>query len=185
MSVNRNPDAVFGREVHDRIPPSEPLTTKGHKPGVLTGKDRIPEFHAETHPPGTAPPEHTFQPQPRLEDLEDQSYETTTSAADTLSGSSSADLNHGYGKPMQGQNNRELHGAHLGKRKKERSGLEGTGASAGVDTVRLKGADLPEGVYKGVRGHDYPVASERVPTRADSEGGIDYGKYERPLTDRQ
>ncbi|KAI1260370.1 hypothetical protein F5Y18DRAFT_256332 [Xylariaceae sp. FL1019] len=176
MSVNRNPDSVAGQgEFHDRVPPSEPLTRKGHAPGVLTGNDRVPEFHAETHPPGTAPPEHTFQPRPEGENL-GQSSETATSAADTLGGASSADVYQGYGKPMQGQTNRELHGEHLGKRKKERSGLEGTGASAGVDTVRAKGADLPEGVHRGVRGNDYPGAEEKVPTSADAQRGVDYGK---------
>lgn len=52
-----------------------------------------------------------------------------TSAADTMSGSTSADLHTGLGKPMGGQTSAEL--AHDGAhgRKKQSSGLEGVGSS--------------------------------------------------------
>lgn len=41
-----------------------------------------------------------------------------------------------FSRPMEGQNLREIHGAHgVGKRKAERSGLEGVGASTLDETV--------------------------------------------------
>ncbi|KAH9905458.1 hypothetical protein F4778DRAFT_779794 [Xylariomycetidae sp. FL2044] len=170
MSASRNPDSVAakGEEFHNRVPPTAPLTTKGHKPGVKVGKDAVPEFHAETHPAGTAPPENTFEPNPTIEipaqatSAEDFNINT----ADTLPGATSADVYKGLGKPMQGQTSSELHG----KEKKERSGVEGRGASAGVDSVRQKGADLPEGVHKGMKGKwhpEYPAAEDRPPVRPE------------------
>lgn len=87
-----------------------------------------------------------------------------------------------FSRPMEGQTGRELHGqmpgkkgedrAHAGKRKKERSGLEGVGATATTSTetvegkVRALGGDLPEGVGPGVRGKG-PEASERLPASAE------------------
>ncbi|KAI8631607.1 hypothetical protein F5Y19DRAFT_399799 [Xylariaceae sp. FL1651] len=171
MSASRNPESVAQHgEFHSRVPPSAPLTTKGHKPGVLVGNDKVPEFHAETYPPGTAPQENTFQPRPESE-FPAQAYGTQPDASETLGGATSQDLNQGLGKPIQGQLHREAEGAHAGvHRKKERTGLVGTGGSVGVDSVREKGADLPEGVHKGMRGKasdDYPPAEERVPTSAE------------------
>ncbi|KAI1505995.1 hypothetical protein F5X99DRAFT_366813 [Biscogniauxia marginata] len=169
MSANRNTESMAqqGGEFHSRVPPSEPLTTKGHKPGVKVGNDRVPEFHVETHEPGTAPRENTYRPRPEGE-IPAQGF---TDPADTLGGATSQDVYQGLGKPMQGQEGRELHGEHLGRRKKERTGLEGIGASAGIDSVRQKGADLPDGVYKGVKGGknsvDYPGAEERIPVSAE------------------
>lgn len=170
MSASKNTEAMAGKageQFNNRVPGSEPLTTKGHKPGVLVGNEAVPEFHAETYPPGTAPREATFTSNV------DESGATSAaagapSAADTLGGSTSADVHAGYGKPMQGQTSQEIHGTE----KKNRSGLEGVGASAGVDSVRQKGADLPEGVHHGVRGGktsaDYPAAEEQEPVGAES-----------------
>ncbi|KAI1343275.1 hypothetical protein F5Y15DRAFT_412070 [Xylariaceae sp. FL0016] len=171
MSANTNPESMAQQgEFRNRVPPSEPLTTKGHKPGVLVGNEKVPEFHMETHEPGTAPREHTFQPNPENE-ISAQAHEQPPSAADTLGGATSADVYTGFGKPMQGQEGRELHGDHLRKGKKEGTGLAGVGASAGVDTVRRDGGDLPEGVHKGMKGgkgsSDYPGAEDRVPTGAE------------------
>ncbi|KAI0018032.1 hypothetical protein F4780DRAFT_558182 [Xylariomycetidae sp. FL0641] len=169
MSANRNTESMAaqaGTEFSNRVPPSEPLTTKGHKPGVMVGNEAVPEFHAETHPPGTAPREDTYQPNPETE-FSAQANNTQTDASATLGGATSADVHTGLGKPMQGQTSQELHGH---PHKKERAGLEGTGASAGVDSVRQKGADLPEGVSKGMRGKadpDYPGAEDRVPAGAE------------------
>lgn len=57
--------------------------------------------------------------------------ETTTGAADTLGGATSADVHQGLGHPGQGQTSTEVR--HDGKHTatKERSGLEGAGASGG------------------------------------------------------
>lgn len=48
-----------------------------------------------------------------------------------------------HGRPLGGQEGREEHGAHPGRRKKEGGGLEGVGASQGRETV--------EGKVHGVR----------------------------------
>ncbi|KAI1363155.1 hypothetical protein F5Y08DRAFT_253026 [Xylaria arbuscula] len=168
MSASRNPESVQG-EFHSRVPPSEPLTKGGHKPGVLVGNDRVPEFHAETYPAGTAPREDTYQPRPEGE-YPAQAYGNAPSAADTLTGATSADVYTGLGKPIQGQERREIEKPSGGHRKKERSGVAGVGGSEGIDSVRQKGADLPEGVYKGMRGKgtdEYPAAEDRVPTGAE------------------
>jgi hypothetical protein len=103
------------------------LTTSQHKPGSEQGNEAVPEFHAETYPPGTAPKESTFQP--------DNTYETPAQANPVdYPGSTSKDVHnaHGFqeGRPLQGQTSREVHGAHAGKRKKERTGLEGVGATS-------------------------------------------------------
>ncbi|KAI1298101.1 hypothetical protein F5Y03DRAFT_386791 [Xylaria venustula] len=168
MSATRNPDSLQG-EFHSRVPPSEPLEKGGHKPGVLVGNDRVPEFHAKTYPPGTAPRENTYQPRPEGE-FSAQAYDNAPSAADTIHGATSRDLYAGMGKPFQGQENREIKKLHGKHRKKERSGIAGVGGSDGVDIVRVKGADLPEGVEKGTRGKAsdaYPAAEDRVPTGAE------------------
>ncbi|KAI0010818.1 hypothetical protein F4779DRAFT_275692 [Xylariaceae sp. FL0662B] len=174
MSANRNTESMAQQgEFRSRVPPSEPLTTKGHKAGVKVGNEAVPEFHMETHEPGTAPREDTYQARPEGE-FPAQASEvgsSYTNPTDSLPGATSASVHTGLGKPLQGEEGRELHGAHLGRRKKERAGLEGVGASAGVDSVREKGADLPEGVYRGVKGGkaspEYPAAEERVPVTAE------------------
>lgn len=56
----RNPEASANSDpngFHASAPRDEPLTTTGHQPGKLVGNDAAPEFHAETLPAGTAPPE--------------------------------------------------------------------------------------------------------------------------------
>ncbi|KAK6839449.1 hypothetical protein PG987_005315 [Apiospora arundinis] len=175
MSVNRNTESVAAKheEFSSRVPPSEPLTTKGHKPGVLVGNDAKPEFHAETFPPGTAPREETYQPRPAEGDAS-RSSGYTADAASTLTGVTSQEVHQGYGKPMQGQENVEIRkeGGHTSKH--VGSGLAGVGAAdAGYDSVRDKGADLPEGVEKGIRGKGsdaYPHAEERLPESAETIG---------------
>ncbi|KAI0101065.1 hypothetical protein F4814DRAFT_432134 [Daldinia grandis] len=163
-------------EFHSHVPPAEPLTTTGHKPGVKVGNDAAPEFHAEKYPPGTAPRENTFQPRPDGETLAEApnvESQRLTDPVDTLGGTTSQAVHTGLGKPIQGQSGAELHGSlhgdHTSRRKKEHAGLEGTGASIG-DSVRQKGGDLPEGVEKGTRGKgstEYPSAADRVPTSAE------------------
>ncbi|KAK7429387.1 hypothetical protein QQZ08_003979 [Neonectria magnoliae] len=129
MSVNKNPDSITPAtgEFSSKIPPSEPLTTKGHAPGVQVGP---PEFHAEAHPPGTAPADRTFESQYQPE-------ENPTAASDTIAGATSADVNKGYGRPSEGMTSQEGHG---GKRSKDGSGLEGVGANAS-DPIHERGFD--------------------------------------------
>ncbi|KAK7946180.1 uncharacterized protein PG986_010501 [Apiospora aurea] len=133
MSATRNTESVAAKheEFSSRVPPSEPMTTKGHKPGVMVGNDAHPEFHAETLPAGSAPREATHQPRPAEGENLYQSNEGggADKAAATLTGATSQDVYQGYGKPMQGQENVEIRHDGQHTRKHVGSGLEGVGAS--------------------------------------------------------
>lgn len=143
-----------------------------HKPGNEQGNEAAPEYHAQTFPPGTAPPEHTFRPDPINADVgqannPDAMHNEGHTGALDMPGSTSKDIHNSvdflHGRPLIGQENREVRGAHPRKRKKERSGLEGVGASTSesvFDQVREQAADK-ENVEKWQRGY----TSER-------EGGL-------------
>ncbi|KAL2256187.1 hypothetical protein VTK26DRAFT_2055 [Humicola hyalothermophila] len=165
--MSANPDSVANQDqFHSSVPPAHPLTTSGHQIGQKVGHQGIPEFRAETHPPGTAPKEHSYQPNPVSETPgqalnPDVDPSSRTSALEDLPGATSGDVHRAstFARPMEGQLNREMHGAHgTGQRKKERSGLEGVGATLSTSDetvegrVRALGADLPEGVSRGIRG---------------------------------
>lgn len=98
----------------------------------------------------------------------DMDEESRTSALD-MPGATSQEVYNAstFSRPMQGQLGRE-EGGH---RKKERSGLEGRGTTATTsdETVegraRALGADLPEGVERGIKGKG-PGAEETVPASA-------------------
>lgn len=147
-----------------------------HKPGNEQGKEAQPEFHAETYPPGTAPKEHTFRP--------DATYEAPAAGQPVEQpGWTSGDVHnaHGFeeGRPMEGQTSREQRGAHPGKRKKERSGLEGVGATGPeqptVEGKVRQGAFDEDEAARGARGKsgreegglNWPGAEEREPARAE------------------
>ena len=133
----------------------------------------MPEFHAKTYPPGTAPKEYSFQPNPlstvpgqALNEIMDPNLRT--SATDTLRGASSANVynDSAFARPMGGQSSRELRSNRTEKR-----GLEGRSAMATTsdETVegraRALGADLPAGVERGIRGKG-PGAEDRQPASA-------------------
>jgi hypothetical protein len=114
-----------------------------HKPGVKASpKDQVEEFKAKTLPPGSAPPDRTFRPNTQAEVPSqanndatidnDDAEETYTSAADTLGGATSADVNKGAGRPMQGETSTEIHHDGQHKRKKEREGLAGVARDGSV-----------------------------------------------------
>ncbi|KZF23955.1 hypothetical protein L228DRAFT_266329 [Xylona heveae TC161] len=131
MSATRNTEAVAHQtgEFSAHVPRAEPMTTHGHQPGRKSGpNDNVEEYHAHTLPAGTAPPEHTFQYQTQGA-IPGQEAGELTSAADTLGGATSADVNTGYGHPGQGQTSSEKHhgGQHHATKAKE--GLTGTGVS--------------------------------------------------------
>ncbi|KAK3337781.1 hypothetical protein B0T19DRAFT_472606 [Cercophora scortea] len=182
MSNNPSGTTPTG-EYHARVPPSEPMVSKWvHKPGNEQGHAAAPEFHAEVHPTGHAPPSHTFTPNPINE------FPTHETGADPLNmpGATSKDVYTGYGMPLQGQEGREVNPqlpgkksgadserAHVRGRKKEDTGLVGVGAEPGKDWVRSRGLDLPEGVEKGGRGKhtaEWPGAEEREPASAEEVG---------------
>jgi hypothetical protein len=138
--------------------------TYQHKPGNEQGNDAAPEFHAQTFPPGTAPTENSFQPHPVDSNIPENQWEedrddSLEMPALDMPGATSKDIHNSidslHGKPLQGQENREARGVHPRKRKKERSGLEGVGASTNdsvFDKVRDTVADKPE-AEKGQRGY--------------------------------
>ncbi|KAG5745667.1 hypothetical protein H9Q70_011637 [Fusarium xylarioides] len=140
----KNPDSLVGQgPFHARINPAHPAVNKWHKPGNEQGNDAIPEYHAQTFPAGTAPPENTFLPNTEG----NYTTEALNMPALDIPGSTSKDIYNSvdtvHGRPLIGQENREIRGVHPRKRKKERSGLE---------KVRDTVADKP-GVEKGQRGY--------------------------------
>lgn len=189
MSASRNVDALANQgEFSSRVPPSEPLADgswvrypplkvvstsprrstcsdiyscfqQQHKPGVKVGNDAAPEFSAKTYPPGTAPRENMYQPNPQSEipgqSLNEQvdSSAGATSALD-MPGSTSQDVHNAtqFGKPVQGQTSTEHHGS-------------GKKDSSGVGS-RITGGYKPGGVEIG----DGSVQSKVRGLGADLEG---------------
>jgi hypothetical protein len=130
-------------------------------------KDTVPTFHAETHPPGTAPPHDTYEPAPE----DGVPRASAASATDSLPGATSADLHAGLGHPGQGQSSAELHhgGNRGGGGQKQTAGLEGVGAGD-----RLPARAEETAVGRKTTGNDGSVgggglaAQERIPEGAES-----------------
>ena len=144
------------------------------------GNDKAPEFSAQTLPPGTAPKESTFQPNPTDEappvmpDNADPEAEQTK-ASDTIIGSTSGDVHTGLGHPGAGQSSAEMrHDGEKG-RKNPGQGLQGVGAA----TQEFKTVDASDPKFKQHRVLDSdeaepgrgtiggPAAEEREPVSAD------------------
>ncbi|PQE28133.1 phosphatidylinositol n-acetylglucosaminyltransferase gpi3 subunit protein [Rutstroemia sp. NJR-2017a BBW] len=151
-------------EFHAHRPGSEPMTKKDHKPGNQVGNDAVHEFHAQTLPPGSAPKDRTFQPDPSGEYPFQDNAEGTTSAQDTIHGATSADVHTGIGKPMSGMTSKEIRGDGS-KGSREKNGLARVGAERALDT------DFPAGT-KGKsgenRGEEIDGAEERPPETAET-----------------
>ncbi|KGQ06953.1 hypothetical protein BBAD15_g7741 [Beauveria bassiana D1-5] len=168
MSASKNADSVVAEhaEIHSRVPPSEPLTRKGHAPGVLVGNDRVPDFEAETYPPGTAPASQTFRPNPQGQipaDSEDGS--NGAKASSTIAGATSADVHQGLGHPGSGQTSKELHGGH--RKKEGHFAAPANGNLSMEDSIGSRKLDVGrEG--RGKASKNYPTAGERVPESAET-----------------
>lgn len=198
MSASQNVESMINQgEFSSRVPPSEPLTTKGvsfyhdeskyrqprlilslqHKPGVKVGNDAAPEFSAEAHPPGTAPRESTFTPNAQSE-IPSQAHNPDPLDFPGAATSGSVHSATEFGKPLDGQTG----GAeHHGSRKKDRVAVGAGGAETGDGSVDRKvrglGADLEgrAGELKGLKGasgaveggSDWTGAEERIPTSAE------------------
>ncbi|KAI1127754.1 hypothetical protein F5Y10DRAFT_265772 [Nemania abortiva] len=124
MSADRKLDSLQG-EFSSRVPHSEPLEKKGYNPDVLVENDRIPEFQAQTHLPGTAPRGSIFQPHPEGE-YPAQTWNATPSTGGTIESSTPQDVNLGIGRPIQGQGTREIkkhHGDYSGTEGVEFAGV--------------------------------------------------------------
>ncbi|EJP65424.1 hypothetical protein BB8028_0006g10510 [Beauveria bassiana] len=168
MSASKNADSVVAEhaEIHSRVPPSEPLTRKGHAPGVLVGNDRVPDFEAETYPPGTAPASQTFRPNPQGQipaGSEDGS--NGAKASSTIAGATSADVHQGLGHPGSGQTSKELHGGH--RKKEGHFAAPANGNLSMEDSIGSRKLDVGrEG--RGKASENYPTAGERVPESAET-----------------
>ncbi|KAL1862710.1 hypothetical protein VTK73DRAFT_6670 [Phialemonium thermophilum] len=148
--ASNNPDSVANQgQFHARVPGTNQSDIKWTKPGNERGNDAAPTFHAETHTPGTAPPESSYRANPIHEvpgqaDNPVMESSTRTDALGSIPGTTDRDLynqtDNLHGRPMEGQEGRELYGQHgeQGKRKKDRSGLEGRGATFSDETVEGK-----------------------------------------------
>ena len=165
-----------------------------HQPGKLVGNDAVPEFQAQTLPPGSAPASKTFQPNPDTDVPSATSDHGThaalpdeqPSAADTIGGATSADVHGGLGHPGQGQTSTEIR--HDGGEKKGGQGLQGVGASGtkefktanehDPEMAHLRALDKDEAV--GGRG-DKPSAQDRIPETADTVAS-EYAPKERGPT---
>jgi len=155
MSSTRNTEALANMnnggsgEFRARIERDEPLTTHGHKPGVLVGNDAAPEFHAKTLPAGSAPASRTFKPDTDNEVPPDgtDADAAQPNAADTIIGATSADVHTGLGHPGAGQSSAEIHHDGQSHRKNPGQSLEGTGATAG---------------QSGINAHDPAFADQRA-----------------------
>ncbi|KAI7200529.1 hypothetical protein KC316_g9838 [Hortaea werneckii] len=106
--ANTNPEALSHQmptggsgEFHARQGQDAPQTTHGHKPGVNVGNEAVPEAHIQTMPPGSAPANATYTPN------SSDPVPQQGGAAD-MPGATSASVDAGMGKPMQGQTSSEL-----------------------------------------------------------------------------
>ncbi|KEZ42890.1 hypothetical protein SAPIO_CDS5323 [Scedosporium apiospermum] len=117
MCASRNPESLTNEgEFHARVPPSKPMMKGGHAPGVHLGKDAVPEFSAETYPPGTAPRENTYLPNPYDESGRRPSHpemeKPTRKTSETAQGGASAESHRGKGQPGQGMTSKGSQGGH-------------------------------------------------------------------------
>lgn len=149
FTTNANSMMEKQGEFHPHKPRDQPMTTKGHQPGLkVSGKDSAPEFSAQTLPAGTAPKSQTFTPNPQSEIpgqahnvnvlSDDEKQSTYTSAESTLGGADSGEVHKGLGHPGAGQTSAEIRHDGQHHRKRDRAGLEGVGANVG------KGIDDPK-----------------------------------------
>ncbi|KIW91771.1 uncharacterized protein Z519_07741 [Cladophialophora bantiana CBS 173.52] len=140
----RNADSMTNAqgEFMPRKPRDEPMEKHGHQIGQkVSPADHAPEFTAKTLPPGTAPANATYQPNPvgevpgqALNDNVNRSHGkegVRTDPLSTLPGATSADVHTGLGHPGQGQTSTELRHEGHHTASKATSGPEGAGATGG------------------------------------------------------
>ncbi|KAF2277220.1 uncharacterized protein EI97DRAFT_432818 [Westerdykella ornata] len=130
--------------------------------------DRVPTFSAQTLPPGSAPKESTYQPNP-----EPNNQGMYQSAARTLTGADSADVNRGLGAPVQGQSSAELRHDGQAHRHQHHKGILGHGSSMNQGNInpqhpsfagqRALEEDYPTGRSTGAGG---APAEDRFPEQA-------------------
>lgn len=126
------------------------LTSPQHQPGQMVGNDAVPEFNAQTLPPGSAPADRTFKPN-NASDIppvanyrnDNEADSGTASASSTLGGATSGDVNTGLGKPIQGQSSAEMH--HDGQAHRKNPGMGGAeGVGGTAQNAKLVDPHVPE-----------------------------------------
>lgn len=157
----------------------------------------MPEFSAKTLPPGTAPKESTFKPNPINEvpgqannpDVDGSDAPGSTGALD-MPGATSADVHTGYGHPGQGQTTSELR--NEGQHHNKRQGLGNVGQAEGgsglhgdesAEAKRLQsdhvGGNLNEREFnaslKGAEDRE-PVQAEQVASMGQQTRKGDYDR---------
>lgn len=104
----------------------------------MNPEDNEPVFHATPVPPGTAPADRVFTPHPdesgsqALNPNVERGHgkeSVKTTAGQSLMGTTSGNVDAGFGKPLQGQTSTEIHHDGQHGRNNPGSGLEGVGAS--------------------------------------------------------
>ncbi|WEW58928.1 hypothetical protein PRK78_004396 [Emydomyces testavorans] len=176
-------------QFHPHPPKSEHLESPKHKPGVKASpRDNAPEFSAETFPPGSAPPERTFQPNPTEgipsgalnENMEPAPGEESvrTTASSTLTGATSADVNKGLGRPFEGESSVELRHHGEKHRKHEGSGLEGVGANPPEVETELKRLEREDRMPKGGRAGDKFIPAEERPPESSSSLSAELDRHQ-------
>lgn len=129
----------------------------------------------ETYPPGTAPASnsHTSNTDEVSQANNDAvlrghgKESVYTAPGKTLTGATSADVNTGFGKPLQGQTGVEQRHDGEHGRKKQNSSLESVGASRQDRTVERRfaeqrGLEKEEATTSGTRGNKADRAAENM-----------------------
>ncbi|KAF8435511.1 hypothetical protein BGX38DRAFT_1053347, partial [Terfezia claveryi] len=94
-----------------------------HQLGVKASpNDHIPESHAKTLPPGTAPPEFTFNPRNDYNVLAGESRQLAD-PLDFPGAPTSKDVDSSLGKPVYGMSAKELQHDGQAQRKRQELGL--------------------------------------------------------------
>lgn len=161
-------------------------------------KDYVPEFHAQTVPPGTAPAESTysanmenkFGSQAMNPDV-DRSHgkeSTKTTASSTIRGATSKDVHHGLGHPGVGQTNSEVRHEGEHHRKHQSYGLEGVGTNRQERFERnladQRGIDR-EGVYGGHHGDKGVLGAEDIAPQPAERAEFRYQPASQPTSNNR
>ncbi|KAH8699191.1 hypothetical protein BGW36DRAFT_358696 [Talaromyces proteolyticus] len=168
-------DAAGHGAFHPNPPRETPKTEKWHKPGAkVSAHDQAPEFHAQTLPPGTAPASSSYLPNPINETPSQANNDSTlrghgkesvyTNPLDSYPGATSADVDKGFGKPMDGQTSNELRHNGEHHRKHHGSGYEGVGGTG--HGQRGLERDWTHGGQRGDKGA--PAAEDMLPESAET-----------------
>lgn len=154
-SVSLNGFLLKQRSISHEVSQRQVPDISQHQMGVQASpNDRIPEFHAQTLPAGTAPKDRTFQPNP---DLNNQGM--YQDASTTLGGATSKDVHTGLGHPGQGMTSTEER--HDGMHGRKKQGLGTAGLAEHYDNSDNKDMRPAYGYDSNPKDDDLPPAIRR------------------------